>query len=234
LSVRAAAWLIFVKSLIGIGIGVPIALAIGFMLQKLQAGFCDSEAFLAGPTQLGELLLMIPWLFAGIYFGIWIVFFVDRLIRQMYGVKRPSSPGRSAFRFPNILAKRHRGALWTIAVFGVLPMLISFAAMPSYFCVAKSGVTVRKAIWTERQGYGWDSVKEVIAKCHSEGRSRRNSYTLVMTDDNHIDLATSNLSFAERYPQIRQALRGKAFEFTSVTPEKCPPHLKSIFTSRPG
>jgi hypothetical protein len=204
------------------------------MLQRFQAGFCGPEAFLAGPTQLGELLLVIPWLLAGMCFGIWIVFSVDRLIQHRHGAKNPSSAQRSTFRFPNILAKRHRGTLWSIAVFGALPMLISFAALPSYFCAGESGITLRKAFWTERQEYGWDSVREVIAKCYSGGRSRRNSYTLAMTDDSHIDLATSNLGFAEAYPQIRQALRGKAFEFRSVTPENCPSHLKPIFTTRPG
>jgi hypothetical protein len=225
----AKAWIHLSEGLVGIGLGAAIALGIYFALLKLQANFCEPDAFLSGPTQLAEFALVLPWFIIVPPLGIVLAMQAGILTRRALGVSakplpRNLTPRRSA---------KYRAASWAVAGVFVTLALISLAALPSYFCAAASGVTLREAIWTDQKEYRWDDVRDVVTKCERSGRSQRSSFVLVTMDGNRIDLATNKGAFVAAYPQVAQALHGRNFTFLAISPESCPSHLKAIFATHP-
>lgn len=230
--IRAKDWIQIAEGFAGAGIGFLIAISIGHVLVKLQAKICEVDAFLSGPTRIGEFLVgivIILGLIVATPVSLYLVFRADMLARQILGIPVSLVLQHSRQRHP----ANRRWAIWAIVSFSVTLMLGSLAALESYFCAAASGITLRQAIWTELKDYRWDDVRDVITKCDRLGRSQRNSYVLVMMDGNRIDLAIKNGEFAAAYPQVEQALHGLNVSFRTISPEHCPPDLKAIFTKQP-
>jgi amino acid transporter len=80
------AWYNIVELAVALAIICPaVMLAAYFGLTRIQSEFCPTNAFLRGPTQIGEIVLMLPWIFVGMMVGFYVMYKVELRIRHVLG-----------------------------------------------------------------------------------------------------------------------------------------------------
>ena len=227
------AWYNIVELAVALAIICPaVMLAAYFGLTRIQSEFCPTNAFLWGPTQIGEIVLMLPWFFVGSMLGFYIVYQLELGIRYLLGARVESVFWETTRGVPKALTKMD--VLWFLRTSCIVMMPVSFAALPSYFCASSDGLISQTSLLAERKSYKWDDVREVLAECYHVGRTNRDSFILVMRDGATIDLATRPLEFLQAYPLVSSALLARDFSFSALRIEQCPNDRAHIFTTRPN
>ena len=174
-------------------------------LIRIQHVVYDQDAFIYGPTQLGHILLVLPWFFVALPIAMAIANILEWSIRALVG--RPDSKGfRSSIRQLATVLK------WV----SVVAVPLSLSALPSHYSASSETISLKPAIWSPRLTYRWPDVTGIIAECFHEGRSYRNSFQLVMMDGTKIDLADRAAQFVLVYPRIDALLRTADFSFSSI------------------
>lgn len=227
------AWYNVVELAIALAIICPtVMLAAYFGLARIQSEFCPTNAFLWGPTQIGEIVLLLPWFFVGMMVGFYVVYKFELRVRHVFGATERSEFWETTRGVPRTLRKMDVG--WLLRTVSIVMIPISLAALPSYFCASPDGVVSQASLWAERKLYKWEDVREVVTECYHVGRTNRDSFTLIMPDGAGIDLGTRPREFLEVYPMISAALRGRDFSFAAVRIEQCASDRMPAFATRPG
>lgn len=219
---KAVRW---VQLLIGLGAifsCLPATLAANYVLVGAQRKLCPATAFMYGPTQLGHILMVIPWFFVALPVAMILANLIERAARQWTG--RADETG---FR------SNTKGLLILLPWFVAPGLVISLLAMPSYYCASESGIRFKQAIWSPLLNYKWQDIRAVATECFHQGRQNRDAYQLIMSDGMTIDLADRREQFVAAYPRIDALLSPLTFDFSATSIDQCPNDLAPLFAHRP-
>lgn len=215
-------WLQLIIRLVGIISCLPVVWAANYVLIGAQGKLCSAASFMYGPTQLGHVLIVVPWFFVALPITMILANTIERAVRRRAG--RADEAGfRASIR-----------ELRTILPWLVLPALaVSLFSMPSHYCASDAGITLKKAIWSPLLNYHWQDVRAVRTECFHRGRQNRDSFQLIMNDGATIDLADRPQQFIATYPRIHAVLWKVDFSFSTAGLDQCPQRLRPLFASRP-
>jgi hypothetical protein len=197
--------------------------AADYILIRIQHLFCDPNAFIYGPTQLGHIILIVPWFFVALPIAMAFANCAEWCIRELVG--RPDSKG---FR------TGVRDLMTALKWITIVAVPLSLIALPSYYWASPETISLKRAFWSPPLTYRWTDVTGVVAECFHKGKQNRDSFQLIMMDGKKIDLADRPAQFIAAYPRIDASLRAADFSFSSSGLSQCPTDLEPLFARRPG
>ena len=202
---------------------LPAVVIANSWLVEGQRIFCEGDAYLWGPTQLGHIFLTVPWVIVVFPINLMVINCAEAGLRLIAGNTDRQGFINSSRTVAQIF-------LWV----SVPALLLSLCAFPSRYCVSPSGISLRTAIWSRDSQYHWEDVKGVATECVHSGRAQSDNYELVMIDDARINLAERKPEFIKAYPRISDSLQRVPLVFESRGLNKCPSGLRRLFSVNPG